>query len=197
MIWTRGTKLTTAPAVEPITTEIAKNWLKVDTSADDALIDLCVSAARSHIEQMSGLALFTQSISDVIDAWPTYDSVSNPYREFHLLRYPVQEVSGIQYVDSDGNAQTLSTDVYSVNTNGLFTSISLKSGQSWPSLSTQAAAVTVNYIAGWDDVDAIPANLKMAVQLFMTDYYEGRGDWVNKYRTAAENIVSKHYCPVI
>lgn len=196
MIWTHGTKVITAPASEPINTATAKEWLKVDTSADDTLIDATVAAARKHIESRTGLALFTQTIRDVMDEFPAFEAVSNPYRAFYLLRYPVQSVTNIQYVDTDGNTQTLSSDVYEVDTNGLFTRIGLKAGQSWPDLRNEIATVKVNYVAGWDATASIPDDLVMALRLLMAYYYERRADSVHRYATAADNLIAGYYSPV-
>lgn len=197
MIWTRGTKIITAPASEPITTATAKEWLKVDISADDTLIDATVSAARSHIEKKTGLALFTQTIRDVLDEWPEENAVSNPYGTFYLMRYPVQSVTNIQYVDSDGTTQTLSSDVYQVDTNGMFTRIGLKADQSWPSIRNQIATITINYTAGYSLVADIPADITVALKLLMTYYYENRVDSVHRYKTAADALISTHYSPIL
>lgn len=197
MIWTRGTKMTTAPVSEPITTATAKEWLKVDTSADDTLIDATVSAARSHIEKKTGLALFTQTITDVMDEFPEETPVSNPYGEFYLLRYPVQSVTSIQYVDSDGATQTLSADTYVVDTNGMFTRIALKEGQSWPTLRNQIAAITVTYLAGYSQTSSIPTDIIVALKLLLTYFYENRADSVHRYRTAADALISTHYSAVL
>lgn len=197
MIFTKGTKLITAPASEPIDTDTAKEWLRVDTTADDTLIASAVASARSHIENMSSLALFTQTVRDVMDGWPEYEAVSNPYQAFYLKRYPVQSITNIQYIDSDGNTQTLSTDVYAVDTNGIFTRIALKANQSWPDLRDQIAAVTINYVAGWSATSSIPSDLIMALKLLLAFYYDNRSDTVHQKRTAAENLISKHYVHAI
>lgn len=197
MIWTRGTKLITKPASEPITTAIAKEWLKVDTSAEDTLIDATIAAARSHIENKTGLALFTQTIRDVMDEWPDVDEKANPNGEFYLKRYPVQSISSVQYTDSDGTNQTIDNTVYTSDTNGTFTRIALKSGQSWPTLSNQIASIQINYVAGWSAITEIPDDIVMALRLLMTFYYEKRGDSVKRYATAAEDLIMSHYAPIV
>lgn len=197
MIWTSGTKLITAPASEPITRTEVKTWLKVDATAEDDLIDGLIASVRAHIENLCGIALFTQTVRDVMDRWPEYDSVSNPYLAFYLLRYPVASVANIQYVDSDGATQTLSTDVYKVDNNGMFTRIALKKDQTWPALSNEVAAITINYTAGWSDTADIPADLKTAMKLLLTYYFERRADGVKQYATTAEHLIRTHYAPVL
>ena len=60
----------TAPALEPLSLAEAKDWLKVDSTADDTLILELITAARIHIEQATRLLLLTQSWKLVADQWP-------------------------------------------------------------------------------------------------------------------------------
>ena len=53
--------LTTPPAVEPVSVETAKAWLRVSHFEDDALIADLIGSAREHVETRIGLALITQS----------------------------------------------------------------------------------------------------------------------------------------
>lgn len=60
----------TGPASEPITSTEAKNWLKVDSSADDALISGLIVSARQYAEQYQCTALYTQTILEYYDCFP-------------------------------------------------------------------------------------------------------------------------------
>lgn len=198
MIFTKGSKVTTGPTSEPIEVAEAKTWLKVDTSADDSLITSLIAATREHIESTTGLALFTQTIQEKLDGWPYYDDVTNPFQVFHLLRYPVQSISSITYTDSDGSSQTLNSSIYTLdNTSGNFARVGLDKDQSWPSIANQAGSITVNYVAGWDDVADIPGDLIIALKLMLTYFYERRGDGVKQYPTFAEHLISKHYIQLV
>jgi uncharacterized phiE125 gp8 family phage protein len=53
--------LLSGPSVEPITLADAKSHLRVDTSAEDTLIQSLIMASRLHIEAALDLALITQS----------------------------------------------------------------------------------------------------------------------------------------
>ena len=197
MIWAVGSKVTSAPASEPITATTAKAWLKVEFSDDDTMITNLIAGARWEIEKSTGIAFFTQTVTDALDVWPEYEEVSNPFAAFHLLRYPVQSVTSVTYYDSDGVQQTLASSDYVVDTNGVFCRISPAAGTSWPGLRNRPAAVTITYITGWSDVADIPEDLKTAMQLMLTYFYERRADSVKQYKTAAENIVSRHYVAVV
>jgi len=199
MIWSKGSKVTAAPASEPITATTAKTWLKIESgvTADDTIITSLIASARTEIETETGLALFTQTIQDTLDAWPEYEEVSNPYMAFHLMRYPVQSVTSISYVDGDGATQTWASANYIVDTTGTFCRIAPEAGITFPGLRNRINAVTVTYTAGWALAADIPEDLKTALQLMLTYVYERRADSVKQYKTAAENIVQKRYVPVL
>lgn len=194
MMFTSGSKVITGPTTEPITQTDAKNWLKVDTTADDDLITSLIAATREHIEAMTGLALFTQTVQEKLNWWPEFDSVTNPFQAFNLLRYPVQSITSITYLDSDGNSQTFAAENYVLNnTTGNFASIGLAADKSWPSIRNQLGAITVNYIAGWATVGEIPEDLKIALKLLLAYFYERRADGIKQYPSIAENLINKHY----
>lgn len=197
MIFTKGSKVTSAPASEPLTTSEAKSWLKVEVSTDDTLIDALITAAREYIEHATGLALFTQTIREHLDDWPEYKNVSNPMQEFYLMRYPVQSVTSITYLDGDGNSQTLSADNYVVDTTGNLCRIALKSNQTFPTIRDQINSVTITYIAGWDDTASIPETIKTAMKLLISHFYERRADSASSYSTVVDKILGKHYNPVV
>lgn len=47
---------------EPITSTEAKNWLKVDFSTDDTLINMLITAVREAAERYTGLALIAKTV---------------------------------------------------------------------------------------------------------------------------------------
>jgi uncharacterized phiE125 gp8 family phage protein len=51
-----------APAIEPLSLDEAKTFLRVETGDDDALITALIAAARLHVESQTHLALITQSL---------------------------------------------------------------------------------------------------------------------------------------
>src|SRR5438105_9534409 len=60
------------PAVEVWTAADAEvtQWLRVDSSADVALVNLMLKAARKHFERLTGLALITQTLQVSYDLLP-------------------------------------------------------------------------------------------------------------------------------
>ena len=52
-----GTRLSSGPAVEPVTLSEAKAHLRLETTAEDALVTSLIMTSRLHIEAALGLAL--------------------------------------------------------------------------------------------------------------------------------------------
>lgn len=58
-------KVTVPPTTEPVSLQEAKDWLRVDWTADDALLSTLISRARSLCEGVTHRALATQTIQHV------------------------------------------------------------------------------------------------------------------------------------
>ena len=68
------------PAVEPLSLSEAKAHLRLETTADDALVTSLIITSRLHIEAALGLALTSQDWTLVLDAWPATGVVNIPMR---------------------------------------------------------------------------------------------------------------------
>jgi len=185
-----GWKVTSAPAVEPILTAAMKTYLKVDTTADDDLIGELITAAREYVEAYLGQALITQTIQEKWDTVPPVINGKEPTLE--LTVHPVQSVTSITYVDTDGNTQTLDSGNYDVDTHRDVARIRIGYGESWPSLRSEINALTVTYVAGYGATAAtVPAYLVQAIRLIVADMYDNRTDYVKGLPTAAERLMDR------
>ena len=157
---------TVAPVAEPVTTAEAKLHLRVDHGDEDAYIDTLVATARQHIELVTRRAMVDTTFTLKMDAFPT---------EIRPPRSPLSSVSSITYVDTDGDTQTLSASVYSVDTDTEPGRISLAFNQSWPDIREQNNAVVVTFVAGYGSAATnVPAALRETVKLLTAHYYEFR-----------------------
>ena len=68
--------LLTGPAIEPISVEETKIFLRVEHDDDDQLIAALIAGARSHIEAQTQTALITQNWRMVLDAWPQHGRIT-------------------------------------------------------------------------------------------------------------------------
>jgi uncharacterized phiE125 gp8 family phage protein len=160
----RPVAVTAAPATEPIPTADAKAHLRVDHSDDDTLIATYVASARSHVEGLTGTRMVTQTVSLKTDDWADLA---------HLPVAPIQSISSISYVDSEGEVQTLSTNAYETRLELLEPAVVLKWNQTWPTRRA-GTLITVTAIAGYGAVGAQPPAVLHALRLVTADFYAQR-----------------------
>lgn len=163
-------RLVTAPSLEPLTLVEAKAHLRVDTEDDDTEIAALVTAAREHIEMLTGRALVSQVWELVLREFPAEQD------DIVLPRGALSGVTHAKYYDGDGVLQTLTvTTDYVVDTGPPLGPgrVILAYGKSWPSTRDQWDAVQVRYTVGWSQAE-VPEALKSACKLALGELYEHR-----------------------
>ena len=80
--------LLSGPASEPVALDEARAYLRLDDTDEDALLTTLVTAARLHVESVTGLALLSQSWRVVRDDWPVDGTICLPVA-------PVQSVAAV------------------------------------------------------------------------------------------------------
>lgn len=186
--------LVTPPATEPLSLDDAKNYLRVEIAADDALIGDLIAAARLECEHGTGRSFLTTGWRLTLDYLPfgggsasplgfaaggafATNSLSGPWGgapSLQLPRPPLIGLTGIAYVDQGGRRATLDPDdvVVSPGTPGR---IAPTYGGLWPFSLPQIASVAIDYTAGYgDEPAAVPRNLIQAMRILTAFYYEGR-----------------------
>jgi uncharacterized phiE125 gp8 family phage protein len=151
---------TTAPTLlqEPVTVAEARRQCRIaDAIAyhDEELAAL-IAAAREMVENDTGIVCYTGSFTQKFTDWSGVDLAD--------VR-PVTSITSIAYLDGDGTSQTLSTDVYQLETASVKQFVRLKYGQNWPTTRGDTNGITVTYVAGYATVAAVPQMVKLAVPL--------------------------------
>ena len=168
-------KVTVPPIVEPVSTADAKSFLRVTGSQDDTLIDDMVKAARQYIENQTKRALISQTLEMVCDGFPAS-------RFIYLERAtPLVSVTSIDYLDSAGASQTLSSSKYTVDTYSTPGRVSLKEGQTWPTTDNDINTVTITYVAGSANVAALENSyfdLVQCIKALVASWFENRESFV-------------------
>lgn len=162
-------KIYSAPEVEPMLKAEAKAYLRIDGTNEDTLVDSLIIAARQQAETFTGRALCTQTWDLVLDQFPGDDA------PIDVPLPPLQSVTSITYLDTNGTTQTLSSSVYIVDSKNEPGRIALAVGESWPD--TQADrinAVTVRFVCGYGAADAVPEGIKTAIKLLVSHWFEHR-----------------------
>ena len=163
--------VTTEPTIEPVTLEEAKTQCRVTDDAEDSLIEGYITSARQVAERYTNRAFINTTYAYRRDSFPV---------EFHLPRAPLSSVTTIQYVDTAGDTQTLSSSVYNVDIYQEPGRISEAYGQQWPSARGINNAVIVTYVAGYGATAAtVPQGIKDAIMILVNHFYGNRGLFVS------------------
>ena len=136
-----------------------------NTTADPILVML-IAAATKAAEAETRRALVTQTWDMSLDRFPGW--------EMHVPLPPLQSVTSITYVDSDGVTQTLAADQYVVDTKSEPARITPAYGCVWPSTRWQANAVTVRFVAGYGAAGAVPSGIKAWMALRIKTQWDNR-----------------------
>jgi len=162
-------KRTTPPAIEPVDLARAKLHLRVDHADEDALITDLIVAARTECENRLQRTLITTGWTWPLDAFPAGGGMLVPPMP------PLITLGVIQYVDTDGVAQTLSGSgllhIDPISEPGRIAPVS----GSWPATADRINAVTITYTAGYGPAAAdVPAPIRQWLLLAIGDMYANR-----------------------
>tara|TARA_R110001583_G_scaffold103161_2_gene250166 strand:+ start:953 stop:1534 length:582 start_codon:yes stop_codon:yes gene_type:complete len=180
----RSLKVDAAPTTPLFTTAEAKDFLKVDTTADDTLIDNLVIAATESCQIYTNQYFIRYTISQYSDTWAGI---------YTLYKSPVSAITHIKYYDSDDTEQTLSSSNYILDDVSKPARIGLAVDGTLPSLSDRINAVHVKYTVGYGTASTdVPDGIKQAVLLTLGNWYENRQSVISG-RTATELPLSSQY----
>lgn len=167
-------EIVTPPAEEPITLAEAKAHCRIDIDDDDALLGSLILDAREWCERYTRRALVTQTWRLHLDAFPP--SVGIHGGPLQLPGGKVQSVTSVDYLDGDGDAQTLDAADYQLSSKDPQRPAFIVPayGTSWPSTREVPDAVSVTYVAGYGAAAAVPQIFKSAMLLHVGYYYANR-----------------------
>jgi uncharacterized phiE125 gp8 family phage protein len=174
------TVLVSGPAVEPVTVAEAKTHLHITSSTQDTYIGTLITTARRELERYLNRAFITQSWKVYYDCWQ--HELLIPFGNLQIAdSTPGPESPVVKYYNTDGNQITLTANDYYwvVNTTDP-ARIVRKYDVTYPELQYgRPDAIEIAFSAGFGDAaTAIPDEIKHAMKLLITNYYEHRGDIV-------------------
>lgn len=170
--------VTVAPASEPITIQAGKAQCRTETPDDESYIHELISAARARVEQHCSTKLVTQTVVLRCSSWSDLQNLNVA---------PVQSVTGIEYLDPMGAAQTLSTDIYEAVLVGLEPAIRLKVNQSWPSIRSASDAIRVTVVAGYATQEP---DIVHAIKLQVGTWFDSRS--VGELSDGTKTLLTNH-----
>jgi uncharacterized phiE125 gp8 family phage protein len=159
--------LLAGPAQEPVSLVQAKLHLRVeaDDDTEDGLIESLVTAARIHIEGVTGRALLEQSWRLVRDDWPANGIVTLPIG-------PVSAIDEIRTYDAAGEPHVIDLDGVLLDGQGTPPRVVLPGNRA--AIRTRLG-VEIDYTAGYGEVpEDVPADLIQALLTLIAYWYENR-----------------------
>jgi uncharacterized phiE125 gp8 family phage protein len=160
--------LLAGPAVEAVSLEAAKAFLRLDTTDEDALVTTLVAAARLHVESATGLALITQSWRLVLDDWPVARMVRLPVG-------PLQSLTTISAYDAEGTITELAADGILFDKTANPPLLYLPAGFGAAPILRDRQGIEIDFAAGFGDgPDDVPAALRQAMLALVAFWFENR-----------------------
>lgn len=160
--------LLAGPSVEPITLTEAKSHLRVDSDAEDTLIQSLIMASRLHIEAALDLALITQSWRLRLDTWPRSRTLALPLR-------PVQELIAVKVHADDDTIDTLDADDFILDGSPNPARLVWRGTGTAPVSPLSANGIEIDLVAGYGDAPSdVPQPIRQALLLLVAHWYENR-----------------------
>ena len=158
--------LLTAPAVEPVTLDEARAFLRVEHNDDDELIAALIAGSRIHVEAQTRRALITQSWRLARDNWPEDGRL-------RIVPGPLQALNSARVYDFDGNAHDVDLQAFVPD---LGASVLVVAPWAVPAPGRIAAGIELDVTVGYGDSALdVPEPLRQAICLLIAHWYENRG----------------------
>ena len=158
--------LLTGPAIEPLSLEEAKTFLRVEHDDDDQLIAALIASARMQIEGQGKIALISQDWRVVLDCWPHHGRIA-------VKPEPLKALNAARVYDFQGQPQTVDTQAFVADL-GNSTFAFMPWTMRVPG--RIAAGIELDVTVGFGDAATdVPDSLRQAIRLLVAHWYENRG----------------------
>lgn len=185
-IYKRQLKLSSEAAELFVPQEDLEANLRVEGFEETQLIESMLKSAIRYVEEVSGQFLSQSTYTYSVPCIYYCDVLEIPAQ-------PVQSISSIQYYDEDNNQQTLDLSTVYVYSAEDVTTITPRAGETWPDLYDREDALVVTFVAGYSSTMNTPENLKQAVILLASHWFENRtaaGRWMQDIPFGVNSLVN-------
>ena len=180
----RSLKVDTAATTPIFTTAEAKDFLKVDTTADDTIIDNLVAAATESCQIYTNQYFINTVVTQYSDNWKEF---------YSLYKSPVSSITHIKYYDKNDSLQTLAASNYILDDTYEPARIGIAVDGELPNVADRINAVQVKYTVGYGTASTdVPEGIRTAIILTVGNWYENRQSVITG-RTATELPLSSQY----
>jgi hypothetical protein len=181
-------KVTVAPATLPVSVNELKEFLRIDGSSEDTILEQFIQAATTAVELYISKSLITQTRTLTLDWLPptpqtrlrTQDDgyfylpyIFNGRGYLDLPYSPIQSITSLQTFGLDNAASTFDSAYYTLDVAGSRLLFNTNS-PGLPSNLRERAAVVITYVAGYGSASNVPHDIKLAVMAYASDMYNCR-----------------------
>ena len=159
-----GLKLKTAASTDAVSTTEVKAQCRIVGTDEDTLLTRLIKAATDRVEKDTARQLVSATYELTLSDFPSNRVIELPVN-------PVSSITSIIYLDTDNASQTLSSNVYYLDTYIEPSRIILKYNQEFPETLGTDNNVVITFVAGFTSV---PDTLKSAILLLVGNLYENR-----------------------
>jgi uncharacterized phiE125 gp8 family phage protein len=160
--------LLSGPAVEPVTLDEAKAYLRVEHDDDDDVISALIAGARVHVEAQTRRALITQSWRLIRDSWPDNGRIT-------ILPAPLRLLLAARIYRLDGSTLALDTTAFVADLAAAPAVLSFTAG-AMPAPGRVIAGIEIDVETGYGNTPAdVPEDLRQAIRILVAHWYENRG----------------------
>lgn len=153
-------RLIQGPTTLPVSVALVKANGRIETDAEDELIEVYIRAALAYVERYCGYAFEPQTWEVVLDEFPD--------AEIEIPFGPIVSITSVKYDDADLGEVEIGADNFEVDLSGGW--IVPVTDYSWPTALTTINAVRIRFVAGV----GTPDDVKIAILLLAEHYYENR-----------------------
>ncbi|AMV20413.1 head-tail connector protein [Planctomyces sp. SH-PL14] len=158
---------TEAPTASIVDAARLRRQCRVDSASEDADLLEWLATATKMIEDETSLFLRPQEGVLNLDRFPGGGC------PIFVERFPIAEVTGITYLDTNGVRQTWDPELYIVGLSSLPPRITPAFGQSYPTVRRQSECVQIAYTGGYSEAE-VPPMAKQAALMLVGFWYQNR-----------------------
>lgn len=162
--------VTVEPINEPVGLTEMKEYLRVDSSDEDALISSLIIAARAYCESRTKWSFVTQTLRYTLDEWPDENEI--------VLPQPFNDTTSLAvtyYTSGSASGAVWGSTNYWVDADSNPGRIVVKNNSEWPTFDLRSAkGVEVTFEAGYGGQGDVPEAVRMAIMLLVGHWYANR-----------------------
>jgi uncharacterized phiE125 gp8 family phage protein len=167
------------PAIEPVSLDEQKAWLRVDDASEDNIVASLIETARALVESATHLSLITRTWRFTLDEWPRPAAPRGQRSSGGVLvRLPIapfQSVAAIRILDALGNPRDIAASAYETapSRDGARVLFNVDP----PAPAVGIGGISIDVVAGFGDApSAVPEPLRLAIKMLAARWFENRGD---------------------